>query len=49
MATLTGIRIYAEYSTFVVGSSATNYALTVGGYSGNAGMFCEHVTLLLDS
>ena len=28
---------WAEYSTFIVGSEATKYMLTVGGYSGNAG------------
>ena len=28
---------YAEYSTFSVGDSTTEYTLTVGGYSGTAG------------
>jgi len=28
---------WAEYSLFVVSNEATNYTMTVGGYSGNAG------------
>ena len=28
---------YAQYTTFSVGSSTTEYTLTVGGYSGTAG------------
>ena len=28
---------YAEYSTFNIGDSTTNYTITVGGYSGDAG------------
>ena len=31
-----GVRVYAEYTTFTVGSPATMYTLTVAGYSGNA-------------
>ena len=30
-----GSSCYAQYSRFSVGSSSTNYTLTVGGYSGN--------------
>jgi len=32
-----GTRYYAEYSTFVVLSEASNYSMTVSGYSGNLG------------
>ena len=28
---------YANYSSFSVGNSSTNYKLTIGGYSGDAG------------
>ena len=28
---------YAKYSTFNIGNSTTNYTITVGGYSGDAG------------
>lgn len=31
-----GVRVYSEYTTFVVNSPATMYTLTVAGYSGNA-------------
>ena len=32
-----GNRAYAQYSTFNIGNSTTEYTLTVGGYSGTAG------------
>ena len=32
-----GNRTYAEYSTFSIGDSSTEYTLTVAGYSGTAG------------
>ena len=32
-----GVSVFAHYSTFIVGGAHTNYTLTVGGYSGNAG------------
>ena len=32
-----GNRRYAEYSTFNIGSRGTNYQLSVGGYTGDAG------------
>ena len=32
-----GKKAYAQYSTFSVGNSTTEYNLTVGGYSGTAG------------
>ena len=32
-----GNKRYAQYTTFSVGNSATEYTLTVGGYSGTAG------------
>ena len=35
--TVDGRRFYAQYSTFNVSSEADNYAMTVYGYSGNAG------------
>jgi ficolin len=34
---VTPVSAFALYSTFVVGSSAFNYPLTVGGFSGNCG------------
>ena len=33
-----GEKRYAEYSTFIVRPSTDKYRLTVGGYSGNAGI-----------
>ncbi|XP_078488981.1 fibrinogen-like protein A [Ciona intestinalis] len=33
---------YAEYSTFIVQSAATNYRLNVGGYNGSAGDSLAH-------
>ena len=35
----TGQKRYAEYTTFSVRPATDNYRLTVGGYSGNAGMY----------
>ncbi|CAC5408521.1 Fibrinogen-like protein 1,Fibrinogen-like protein A,Tenascin,Ryncolin-2,Ryncolin-4,Tenascin-X,Fibrinogen alpha chain,Ryncolin-1,Ficolin-1,Fibrinogen C domain-containing protein 1 [Mytilus coruscus] len=37
-----GMTYYAEYSTFVVSDASFNYALTVYGYSGNAGNYMSH-------
>ena len=34
---LGGSLLYAQYSRFSVGNDSTNYTLTIGGYSGNAG------------
>jgi len=34
----TGQKRYAEYSLFSVNSGTDNYRLTVGGYTGNAGI-----------
>lgn len=31
-----GVRVYSEYTTFIVNSPGTMYKLTVAGYSGNA-------------
>ena len=32
-----GVSVFAHYSRFIVGGAHTNYTITVGGYSGNAG------------
>lgn len=32
-----GNKAYAKYSTFSIGDASTNYRLSVGDYSGNAG------------
>ena len=46
LADFNGNHRYAEYSSFKVGSSATNYVLTVGAYSGNSGMLSIHLKYL---
>ena len=38
MMDFAGATRYAEYSTFAVGSRDTGYKLTVGGYTGDAGL-----------
>ena len=35
---------YAEYSSFSIGSPATNYVLSVGTYTGDAGMWWVFTT-----
>ena len=37
LADFNGNHRFAEYASFIVGSSATKYTLTVGAYSGDAG------------
>ncbi|XP_063448849.1 ryncolin-1-like [Mytilus trossulus] len=37
MSDFDGNKAYAKYSTFAVGDASTNYRLTVGGWSGDAG------------
>ena len=34
-AATTGVRYFAQYTSFTVGDSSSNYTLTVGGYSGS--------------
>ena len=46
LADFNGNHRYAEYSSFKVGSSATNYVLTVGTYSGNASVLYIHLKYL---
>ena len=43
-----GNTAYAEYSSFVVGGSASNYQLSsVGNYSGTAGTYAQFPDLIL--
>ncbi|CAC5363414.1 Fibrinogen-like protein A,Ryncolin-4,Angiopoietin-related protein 7,Angiopoietin-related protein 1,Ficolin-3,Techylectin-5A,Ficolin-2,Ryncolin-1,Tenascin-R, Fibrinogen-like protein 1,Angiopoietin-1,Fibrinogen C domain-containing protein 1-A,Tenascin-N,Tenascin,Fibroleukin,Fibrinogen C domain-containing protein 1,Angiopoietin-related protein 6,Techylectin-5B,Angiopoietin-2,Microfibril-associated glycoprotein 4,Fibrinogen alpha chain,Ficolin-1-A,Ficolin-1,Fibrinogen C domain-containing protein 1-B,Angiopoiet len=35
-------KYYAKYKTFVVGNASSQYKLTIGGYSGNAGDGMQH-------
>ncbi|XP_013400765.1 microfibril-associated glycoprotein 4-like [Lingula anatina] len=37
MEDATGVKAYARYDNFAISSERTNYQLTIGGYSGNAG------------
>ena len=43
-----GLRLYAEYSTFLVGNSETDYELlSLGSYSGDAGKISSSHRLLI--